>query len=205
MEITTGSRQAARHAHTQPVFRLQRGAVGAHVLDAAFGIFGHAERRGQIGRSVEAGRGNGHRQARQAAFLQRVAADHHLLAGRLRHHDGWNRLGYRLRPGLADLVDRQTQAGGVDLRRGGKPADQHRDVISPAVAVDHVGEQERAALIFVQAALELPARERVQLRILVDRSVDADQQSLGFQPGDMFLQVARRTAGCCRLRKILRR
>jgi hypothetical protein len=135
-----------------------RTPVSAHVLDAAVGIFGHAERRGQIGRRVKAWRGNRHRQTRQAVFLQRIAADHHLLAGRLLHHDGWNRLGDRLRPGLADLLDRQAQAGSVDLRRGGKPADQHGDVISPAVAVDHVGEQESAALIFVQPALELPAR-----------------------------------------------
>src|SRR5580693_9403045 len=64
-----------------------------------------------------------------------------------------------------------------------------------SLAVDHVGEQEGAAISLVEPTLELPACERMELGILVDRSLDAGEQAFGFQTGDMLLQVARR--GLC--------
>ena len=42
-----------------------------------------------------------------------------------------------------------------------------------AARVDHIGEQKRPPLILGEAALELPAHQRMQLSILVDRTIDA--------------------------------
>ena len=58
-----------------------------------------------------------------------------------------------------------------------------------------MGEQEGAALVFVEAALELPAHQRVQFGILVDRAVDAHQEARGLQVGEVFLKIRRRAAG----------
>ena len=85
VQIAAGAGRLARHhAHGQPVGRFQRRAIGAHVLDAALGIVGDAERRGQIGRGIEARRRDRHRQAREpaAGLGQLVAGEHHLLAAR---------------------------------------------------------------------------------------------------------------------------
>ena len=47
---------------TETIGGLQRGAIGAHVLDAAVGIARDAQRRRQIRRGVEARRRDRHRQ-----------------------------------------------------------------------------------------------------------------------------------------------
>ena len=57
----------------------------------------------------------------------------------------------------------------IDLGRGRERADHHRHVVAAALGVDHVGEQERAALVLRHAAEELPAHQRMQLGVLVDR------------------------------------
>src|SRR5437879_9251165 len=60
---------------------------------------------------------------------------------------------------------RATHADRIDLRRGGERPDRHRNVVSPARGVDHVGEQERAPLILPQSSLELPTHQRMQFGI----------------------------------------
>ena len=98
-------------------------------------------------------------------------------------------------PGLADLFDGLAHADGVDLRVGRQRADHHRHVVFLAAAVDHVGEQERAALVLRHAADELPADERMQLGVLVDRPVDARHQPGRLQRREMLLEVERGAFG----------
>jgi hypothetical protein len=59
-------------------------------------------------------------------------------------------------------------------------------------AVHHVGEQERATCILRQVALELPAHQRMQLGVLVDRPVDPHHQALRLERGEVLLEVERR-------------
>ena len=59
-----------------------------------------------------------------------------------------------------------------------------------------------AALILRHATDELPAHQRDELGVLVDRPVDADKKARGFQVGQMLLQVETRTRrfrAACRL------
>ena len=58
--------------------------------------------------------------------------------------------------------------------------------------IDHIGEQERAALILSQPAAELPAHQRVQFSIFVNRLLDAHEQTLRVEPRQMFLEIERR-------------
>jgi hypothetical protein len=58
-----------------------------------------------------------------------------------------------------------------------------------------MGEQECAALILGETALELPAHQRVQLGILVDRAIDAGDQPLRLQGRQMLLEIERRPIG----------
>src|SRR5262249_25148584 len=78
---------------------------------------------------------------------------------------------------------------------GRERADRDWNLIATARTVDHVGEQEGAALVLRQPALELPARQRMQLGVLVDRPVDTRQQARGFEALQVLLEVARRAGG----------
>src|SRR5262249_13625252 len=57
------------------------------------------------------------------------------------------------------------------------------------------GKQERAPLILRQSALELPAHQRMQLGVLVDRAIDAHKQSLRLERGEVRLEIERRSGG----------
>ena len=148
VQIAAGAARARRHAHAEPVLRFERGAIGAHVLHAGLGIARDAERRGEIGRGVEAGRRDRHRQAGEtlAGLQQVVAFDDDFLAGGRGDHDRRDRMRDRVRPGFADVLDRLAHADRVDFRRSGERADRDRNVVAPPGAVDHIGEQEGAAL-----------------------------------------------------------
>ena len=100
-----------------------------------------------------------------------------------------------MHPGLADLLDRLAHADRVDARRGRERADRHRDVVAPALGVDDVGEEEGAALVLRDAADELPAHERMQLGVLVDRPVDAHEQALRLEVGEVLLEIEPRPGG----------
>src|SRR5262249_49906023 len=73
-------------------------------------------------------------------------------------------------------------------------ADRDREIIAAAGAVDHVGEQERAARALGEAALELPAHQGMQLGVLVDRTVDAHEQTARLERGEMGLEIEPRGA-----------
>ena len=197
MIIAAGAARGPRHhAHRKPVGRLQRRPVHAHVLHAGVGIAGDAQRRGQVGRGVEARRRHRHRQPRQpaAGAAQIVAGDDHLLARRGGDRHGRDRIGDRPHPGRADAVHRLAHAGRINVRRGRQRPDRHRHVVAPALGVGHIGEQEGAPLVFGQAAEKLPAHQRMQFSVLVDRVVDTHQQAAGFEVGEMGLEIRCRTA-----------
>ena len=123
---------------------------------------------------------------------QRVTGDDDLLARRLVdvHRLDW--IGDRVRPRGLDLRRRPSHADRIDTGRSGKRAHHHRHVVSAAGAVGYVGEQEGAALILAKTALELPAHQRMQLGVLVDRAVDAHQEALRLEQREMLLEVLRR-------------
>src|SRR5262245_5638215 len=104
----------------------------------------------------------------------------------------------RVRPGSLDLVRRPSHADGIDARRGGERPDHDRHVVCAAAGVGDVGEQEGAALVFGEAALELPAHQRMQLGVLVDRPLDAHDEALRLEQREVLLEVSRwRRYGRC--------
>jgi hypothetical protein len=56
MQISAGTADTRGHTHPEPIRRLERGTIGAHVLNARVGIARDAERGGEIGRGVESRR-----------------------------------------------------------------------------------------------------------------------------------------------------
>src|SRR5262249_36091329 len=104
----------------------------------------------------------------------------------------------RAHPGVADRLDRTAHAGRVNLRRSGERADHHRHVVAAALAVGDVAEQEGAALLFRHAADELPAHQRMQLGILVDRPGDAHKETSRGKIGKVLLEIEPRP-GCVML------
>src|SRR5712691_10103165 len=62
-----------------------------------------------------------------------------------------------------------------------------------------MGEKKRSSLVLRHAAQELPAHQRVQLGILVDRAVDSHQQALRLEVGQMVLEIEPRPAAALQL------
>jgi hypothetical protein len=191
MQKAAGPAGARHHAHDEPVGGLERRPVGADVLDARLRILGDAERRGQIGRGIEARRRDRHREQLHAAVRrpQRIAGDDHVLAWRRRHPHRCDRICDGGKPGGADLADRAPHAERIDLRRRRDGADHDRDVVAPAGRIHHIGEQESAPLTLRNAADELQAHQGMQLGVLVDRVIDPQQEALGLEVRQMLLQV----------------
>ena len=102
---------------------------------------------------------------------------HDFLTRCILDEDGRDRIRHGFHPQLTDLIDRHAKTGGVDFRRGGKSADQHRNVVCFAESTDDIRKKERPPFILAQAALKLPPHKRMKFRILVDAPVDADEQS----------------------------
>src|SRR5215212_12049698 len=95
----------------------------------------------------------------------------------------------RVHPGFSDLRDGLAHARRVDLRRRSQRAHGYGNVIMAPFRIDDVREQERAALILGKSTEELPSHERMQLRVFVDRPLDADEQTLRFEVGEVLLKI----------------
>ena len=160
------------------------GAIGAHVLDAGLRIAGDAERRGEIGRGIEARRRDRHRQRGEPLSGR---ADRRRVITTSWHGGGSTRTGAI---GCAMAFD----PGGRRSPRPAGPCRSNRCAARPPARRPRpacrsggrapsttLREQEGAALILGEAALELPAHQRMQLGVLVDRPIDADQQALRFE------------------------
>jgi hypothetical protein len=89
-----------------------------------------------------------------------------------------------------DVLDLGVHADAVDLRIGGDGADHDRDVVFAAARVLDVGEQKRLALFLVDTADKLPAYQRMQLGILVDRPVDGADEVLLAQDLQVLVEIA---------------
>ena len=124
-----------------------------------------------------------------------LAGDDDLVARRVVDEPRRDRLLRRRDPAGVDLLERAVDADAVDFAVGGEPADQHRDVVLAALAVDHVGEQERLAVLLGDAAAELPAHQRVHLGVLVDRPIDPDQLPGLLERAHVVVQVRIGAAG----------
>src|SRR5262249_24157219 len=94
-----------------------------------------------------------------------------------------------MRPSRLDLLCRSAHAGQVDLAIAGVGAHDDGELVSAAAAVDDVGDEERLALVLFHAAHVLPADQRMQLGVLVDRPVYGEQQAPSFQRVEMLMQV----------------
>ena len=178
------------HLEAQPVGRLELAPVGAHILHPGVRIGGDAAGRGQIGRRVVAGGRDRHRdRIEPAPIAQRLAGQHDILAGCYGDAARRDRVAHRPLPGLADLVDGNPHADRIDRRVGRERADRDREVVAAPVGVDHVGEQERLAVGFRQAAAELPADQRVEHGILVHLAVDPVEQTGRVERREMVLEI----------------
>ena len=191
MEIALGAADPRRHAHHQPIGSFQSSPIGPHVLHAGFGVLGDDVGRGQSRRAVEAGGRDRDRKSIEtlALALEILAFDHHLLAYRLVDDARRDRVGDGVIPLGLDLFDRRAHADAVDRRVGGDSADHNRHAVFPALGVDDVGEEKGLTLGFVDSADELPAHERMQFQILIDRPVDGEQQVALLERLQMFVQI----------------
>ena len=192
MLIAAGPAHARRHAHHQAIRRFECRPIGAHVLGAGCGIAGDDVGRGQRRRAVKAWRRNRNRQPVEAvAFtLQRIAFQHDLMAGRGCHEPWRHRVCDRVVPFGRDVLDRRVHADRVDRAVGRDRADHDRHVVGAATAVDNIGEQKRLAVGLIEPTDELPAHQRMQFGILVDHTIDGEQQALLAQRVKMLVQIA---------------
>ena len=175
MVVDAGA-QFQRRIHAEPPPRLHLTTVIAHVLDPGVGILGDVLRQRRVRRDIPARRRDRQRNAVEAVagLVESRAGDDDLMARRVLDEARADRMSRRLDPACVDFLERAADADAVDLLVGGKPADQHRNVVFAALAVDDVGEQKRLAVLLLDAAAELPAHQRVHLGVLVDRTIDRD-------------------------------
>src|SRR5713101_1576332 len=187
VQVAARAPYARRHAHDQPVGRLERGAIGAHVLHAGLGIAGDHVGRGERGRGVETRRRDRDRQAVEAAAfaLQRFALVHDLMAGGALELAWCDGMSDRVIPFPLDFAQGRAHADRVDRAVRRDRPDHDRNVVLAAAAVDDVREEERLPLGFVHPPDELPAHQRMELRVLVDRPGYREQQPAFLQ----FLEV----------------
>jgi hypothetical protein len=122
--------------------------------------------------------------------LQRFALDHDLVANRRVDQLRRDRIGDRVIPLGLDVLDLGVHADAVDFRIGRDGADHNRDIVFAPEPVGDVGEQEGLAIVLVEAADELPAHQRMQFRILVDRPVDGAHESALLQNLQVLMKIA---------------
>ncbi len=106
-------------------------------------------------------------------------------------------IAYRVQPGGSDLLHGHAHSQGVNSRRGGECAGNDRHFKRSAIASDNIGENEGAPFVFGDSTLKLPARERMQFRILVDWPVHTHNKSARLKRREMRLKIRRRS---CHLR-----
>ena len=86
----------------------------------------------------------------------------------------------------------------IDARRGRQRADRNRNVVTAAAGSTTLVNRKARRCVLAEPALELPAHQRMQLGVLVDRALDPHQQALCLERGQMRLEIERRpVAGSC--------
>src|SRR5262249_30281879 len=89
-----------------------------------------------------------------------------------------------------DILDRSIHANRVDRAVGGDRADHDRHVVGATAAVTHFREQKRPAVSLIETSDELPAHQRMQFSVFVDRAIDGEQQALLAQRIEVLVQIA---------------
>ena len=168
---------------------LDLAAVVADVADAGIRILGDPVAGGQVRPVVEPGRRDGHRELVEAAVVQETVADVDLFLDRTGvHHLRRQRTGHRRGPLLEAFAGLAAHAHGVDGLVGSQRPQHHRGLVTPPLGIHHVLEEKRLPLV-VRQPQELPAHQRMQLRILVHRGSHAQQQALPVQQVEVFPEV----------------
>jgi hypothetical protein len=98
-------------------------------------------------------------------------------------------------PGCLNFIDRPAHADRINPRRCAERSDRDRRVVAVAGGIDHMGEKKCPSLTLGEAALKLPAHQRVQFGVLVDRTVDAGDQPLRLERRQVLLEIQRRPIG----------
>ena len=144
-----------------------------------------------VGVESKPGVDSGYRQANQpAVFGQQVfAIDNHIMARRIFYHARRHRIGDRVGPFGRDAIDRRIHAGRVDILVGSERTDDDRDIVLTALGVCGVRKQKRFALIFAQAAPELPAHKRRHFGVLVYGLIDDIEKVSRLELVDMLLKI----------------
>src|SRR5262249_93883 len=133
-------------------------------------------------------RGNRHRQSAQ----QVPALKDDFLARRAIHDNRVDGVGDRAHPCGADFLDRTSHADAIDPRRSGERADYNWNVIAPPAGVDDIGEEKGTAFIPANPAEELAAYQGVQFGVFIDRFVDANQEAIRVELGQVRLKIEAR-------------
>ena len=192
MQVAAGPK-LHRCIDAEPVRRLDLAPVIADVLNAGIGILGDEVRRRGIGRVVPARRRYRHRNVVEPLAVGKVRAlKNDLLTGGVGAGDGFGgqRIGERLGPLVLDLFQGVADTQLIDGGIAREAANQNRNIEFPPLAIDDVGEQECLAILFRDAAAVLPAHQGVHLGVLVDGTVDLDQQARRAERRDMLVEVA---------------
>jgi hypothetical protein len=99
-------------------------------------------------------------------------------------------MGYCMLPGRCNVLQpRYVHPNPVNLPVGGESADNDGDIIVPPLAVDHIRKEKRLAILFSDAAAELPANQRVHFRVFVDRLGDTNEQPGLFESIEVLMKI----------------
>src|SRR5207245_11149357 len=94
-----------------------------------------------------------------------------------------------LYPARVDFVEPAADADAIDFAVRGERTHRDRNLVLALLAINDIGEQERFAILLLDAAAELPPHQRVHFGVLVDRSVDDDEQAGLIERPDVIMQV----------------
>src|SRR5882672_11875785 len=140
-----------------------------------------------------------------ALAFQILAFMHDFVAGGVLYFARRDRVGDGPVPFPLDFAQGSAHAGRIDRAVRGDRADDDRNVVLATASVDDVGEEERLPLRFVHPSDELPAHQRMQLRVLVDRPVDREEEPALLQLLEVLVKIAIAARGFRRERRFAAR
>ncbi|MFY9834996.1 MAG: hypothetical protein WAK55_00725 [Xanthobacteraceae bacterium] len=113
------------------------------------------------------------------------------------------RASYGSHPGRSNILDWHAHTDRVDFAIAGKTRNERGTLKSAPTAVDRMREQKCLPLAFRQTTPELPAHERMHLRVFVGWPID-DEEAVAFsERKDVAVEVRITKSGCSWVRKTL--